>query len=371
MNPGSDIKKAITGLISTIGRASVPDRSALLGFDACIDTVVRVVKQRLEDNSSEYFGHTGEFGDFLRQLGDRSCGLELKTKVSRPGGNMVITANALGRLGVKADCIGTFGYPDIVTVFRNISPNCSLYSVAETITATALEFDVSKVIMFDPGSYNYLTWDIIRQVIGIDKLKQLVSGKKLVSFLNWSEIENSSAIWTGFLEEIFHDFSTDREITFFTDLSDCSRKSKDEIKGVAGILKMLKKHFRVILSLNVNESVIVAGALGIPYDTTDEVFMKNMHKACNVDVLLIHRIKDALACDDQEVVVCDTFFSGDPKILTGGGDNFNAGYCFSRYFDLSLFESLLLANSVAGYYVQEGYSPDINELLSYLYGIIL
>ena len=365
-----DMRNAAARIISAIKNTPAQESSALFGFDACIDTVVSVVRQRLGDNSSEYFGHTGEFGDFLRQLGDRSCGLELKTKVSRPGGNMVITANALGRLGIKADCIGTFGYPDIVPVFRNISPNCSLYSVAETITATALEFDVSKIIMFDPGPYNDLNWDTLVKVIGMNKLKQLASGKKLISFLNWSEIENSSAIWTSFLVEIFQEIHADMKITFFTDLSDCSRKSGDEIKGVAEILKMLKKHFRVILSLNVNESIIVAGALGIQSGSSDEIFMREMRSACNVDVLLLHRIKDALACDEKEIIGFDTFFSGDPKILTGGGDNFNAGYCFSVYFDMSLSDSLVLANAVAGFYVREGHSPDKEELLSFLRKIL-
>ena len=56
--------------------------------------------------------------------------------------------------------------------------------------------------MFDPGPYNSLTWDDIKNLLGIEKIRELISGKQLVSFVNWSEIENSSQIWKGVLVEI-------------------------------------------------------------------------------------------------------------------------------------------------------------------------
>ena len=59
--------------------------------------------------------------------------------------------------------------------------------------------------------------------------------------------------------------------------------------------------------------------------------------ACNVDELVIHRTKDALAYDGIAFDKCDTFFCNEPTILTGGGDNFNAGFCFSLFHDFDLF----------------------------------
>lgn len=362
-------KTVAADLVSVLKTAGNIEKSALLGFDACIDTLVSVVKNRHDDGSTEYFTSPGELGNVLTKLGSRSCGLELRTKISRPGGNMVITANALGRLGVKADCIGTFGYPEITPVFRTISPECSLHSVADTITATALEFDVSKVIMFDPGPYNHLQWGDIIKIISIDDMKSMAAGKKLISFLNWSEIEHSSVIWRSFLDNVFSSLPQDEKRMFFTDFSDCSRKSKSQIAEAVDILSMYRKYFKVVLSLNVNESMLVAKALAVPESASDENFMRNMHKACNVDILLIHRIKDALAYDGSELTSCDTFFTSEPKILTGGGDNFNAGFCYSTFFDIDLYGSLLLANAVAGFYVREGHSPDIDWLVNFLSGV--
>src|ERR1035437_7392606 len=183
---------AIPVVVYKLSQINTAERSAFLGFDACIDSIIRIVREKKGNEVTGYFTDSSQFGEFLINLDNKSCGVELQTKLSKIGGNMVITANALGNLGVKVECVGTFGLPEILPVFNTMSENCSLHTIGDTIFATALEFDNSKVIMFDPGPYNNLTWQDIKDIIGIEKIKQLVEGKQLVSFLNWSEIENSS-----------------------------------------------------------------------------------------------------------------------------------------------------------------------------------
>jgi len=361
--------KIITAIPSVISRLESDDsiaKNAFVGFDACIDYIMRVVREKSE-NSAEYFSSSEEFGNFLIGLDNKSCGVELQTKLSKIGGNMVIMSNALGNLMVKVECVGTFGFPEILPVFRTMSENCSLNTIAETISASALEFDKSKVIMFDPGPYNHLTWEGIKNTIGLDRLREMVTGKQLISFVNWSEIENSSEIWKGFLDDVF-DVSrkTDIKPFFFTDFSDCSRKSKSDIQVAINLLGRFSKHFKVHLSLNQNEAALIAKALEINANDADEVFIKSLYKVCNSDTLIIHRVNDAIAYDGKSFEQCDTFLCKDPKVLTGGGDNFNAGFCYSLFLDLNLFQSLLLANAVSGAYVKSGTSPDIDTLKKFL-----
>ena len=94
------------------------NHNAFLGFDACIDNLVRIVRDKEGNEISSFFSDSSEFGEFLISMDNKSCGVELQTKLSKIGGNMVITANALGNLGVNVDCAGTFGLPDILPVFR-------------------------------------------------------------------------------------------------------------------------------------------------------------------------------------------------------------------------------------------------------------
>ncbi len=361
------IKDPISQIIKKLNDRHGVAFKAFLGFDACIDNIVRVVKENNENSEHGFYTRSREFSEFLISKENRSCGIELHTSHSKTGGNMVITANALGKLGVKADCVGTFGFPEILPVFKSLSSNCTLHSVGETITATALEFNDSKFILFDPGPYNNLSWEGIKAILGIERIKQLLTGKDLISFLNWSEIQNSSQIWEGILEEIVPGIEPEaRARYFFTDFSDCSRKTKDEIKSAIDLLGKFRNYFKVVISLNQNEADLVAGAFDLKNIFTDEELAKKLFKIINSDVLVIHRPKDALAYDGMVFERCDTFFCEEPKILTGGGDNFNAGYCYSLLNDLSLFQSLLVANAVSGSYVKTGISPDLTDLTNFL-----
>jgi len=361
------ILDAIPEIVSNLRDNSKSVKTAFLGFDACIDNIVRVVKDRSENDGTNFFSDSNQFGKFLLDLDNKSCGLELQTKLSKIGGNMVITGNALGNLGVGVECLGTFGLPEILPVFRTMSPNCFLYTIGETITATALEFNNSKVIMFDPGPYNNLTWDGIKDRFGTDRIRELISGKQLISFVNWSEIENSSQIWEGFLNEILPAIGkTDAKPHFFTDFSDCSRKSKKEIQFALDLLGRFRNYFSVHISLNQNEAALIAGALDIHTYLSDEEFVRELFYMINSDVLVIHRTNDALAYDGISYTKCETFFCKEPKLLTGGGDNFNAGFCYSLFHYFDLFQSLLVANAVSGSYVKTGESPNVETLINFL-----
>ncbi len=362
--------EAIKIIVSRLQEKKTTKIHAFLGFDACIDNIVRVIKNKKENIDPEYYTNSRQFGEFLISRENKGCGIELQTQVSKIGGNMVITGNALGNLGIKVNCAGTFGLPDILPIFSSMSSNCTLHTVGETITTTALEFNDAKVMMFDLGPYDKLEWNVIKNQLGIDQIKQLILGKQLVSFLNWSEIQNSSQIWKGILDEVISSMSfSGVRPYFFTDFSDCSRRSKEEIQLAIALLGRFKKYFKIIISLNQNEAEIITKSLDLPDNDSDEGSIKMLHCHCGADELVIHRTKDALAYDGINFEKCDTFFCKEPAILTGGGDNFNAGFCFARIYDFDLFQSLIVANALSGYYVRYGKSPDVDNLIEFLKAI--
>jgi len=365
-----EIKNEIQLVISELQQMEIAEIHAFLGFDACIDNIVRIVKDKNDNNETRFFANSRQFGEFLISRENKSCGIELRTQQSKIGGNMVITGNALGNLGIKTQCIGTFGLPDIQPIFRSMSENCTLYTIGETITTSALEFNDAKVMMFDPGPYDKLDWNGIVDLLGVDMIIQLISGKQLVSFLNWSEIANSTDIWKCVLDEVlpFAKLSNVKPY-FFTDFSDCSRRTNEEIYLAIVLLGRFKNYFKIIVSLNQNEAEIIAHALNLSDIESDEKFIKMLFNACMTDILIIHRTKDALAYNGTTFEKCDTFFCEEPKILTGGGDNFNAGFCFSQFCNFDLFQSLIVANALSGYYVRTGKSPDVSKLIEFLYQI--
>jgi hypothetical protein len=363
----STIIDIIPSIVARLEETKNRGKTAFLGFDACIDNIAHIVRSKDEENVVSFFSDSDQFGKFLLGLENKSCGIELHTRLSKIGGNMVIMSNALGNLDVVTECIGTFGYPSILPVFMAMSPNCSLHTISDTITATALEFNNSKIIMFDPGPYDCLHWEGIKDTLGLETIKKMISGKELIAFVNWSEIENSSLIWKGFLDDVFPGtINTAYKPFFFTDFSDCSRRSKQEIRIAIDLLGKFRNYFKVHISLNQNEADLIAEALDLPENESDEYFIREIYRVCNSDILVIHRVNDALAFDGLTFVGCETFLCKDPVILTGGGDNFNAGFCYSMLNDFDLFQSLVVANAVSGSYVRNGISPDVDNLIKFL-----
>ncbi|MDQ6480522.1 hypothetical protein [Dyadobacter sp. LHD-138] len=94
-----------------------------LGFDGCIDSIVKIVKKQNADGSQLYFEDITDFGNYIVQKANRNFSLELKQELLKVGGNMPITANAFAKMGCKVDCVGALGLPDIHHIFQLMSPN--------------------------------------------------------------------------------------------------------------------------------------------------------------------------------------------------------------------------------------------------------
>ncbi|HAM09499.1 MAG: hypothetical protein A2X05_02330 [Bacteroidetes bacterium GWE2_41_25] len=107
------IIESIPIIINQLQQKRISNIKAFLGFDACIDNIVRVVRDKNGNTDTGFYTSSRPFGEFLISRENKSCGVELQTKLSKIGGNMVITVNALGNLDFKVDCVGTFGFPDI------------------------------------------------------------------------------------------------------------------------------------------------------------------------------------------------------------------------------------------------------------------
>ena len=59
-------------------------------------------------------------------------------------------------------------------------------------------------------------------------------------------------------------------------------------------------------------------------------------------------------------------FIEQPKISTGAGDHFNAGFCLGRVLGFSLEESLCTGCATSGYYVRTAHSPTAVELAEFV-----
>jgi sugar/nucleoside kinase (ribokinase family) len=343
-------------------------KTSTAGFDGFVDTIVRIIRSKEPGLPHTFFTTTSEFGAYIVGKGGTSFGLEVEERKIKLGGNMPIMAHALGTFGVHVNCIGALGYPEIHPVFKNISSNCHVYSFAGPGASTAFEFNDGKIMFAQMGELNSFGWEKIKQAVGLNTLLKLYESSDLLCVVNWSEIDMSSDIWKGVLKDIFPCYDTQsRNQTALFDLSDFSKRSPEAIREALGLIREFSVHARVTLSLNKNETRNIFELLyhQPPVDDFFEMGTQ-MFERLGVEILLLHSPKEAIAIDHNGVFSSPTFFVEQPKISTGAGDHFNAGFSAARLLKMDLRRSLVFANAVSASYVKTGVSPHLSEVAAFL-----
>ena len=362
---GDKIQGIVEGICKSMN--SLDCVKAVVGFDGFVDCILRVVKNKEVTGKSQYFESMREFGEYLIDKSGKSCSLELNEVATKIGGNMPIMANTLGSLGIKTDCIGAMGYPDVDPLFKTMSGSCTLHTIAKPGYTTALEFNDGKVMLGQMDSLNRLTWDMVKDYLGMENIRNMFLKSNLICMVNWSELDCTTSIWEGILEDVMPHHTPNKNQIMFFDLSDCSKRSRKEILQALELIKRFSTNFKVVFGLNENEARLVYNALKDNADTCDiGLIGDTIYSAMGIDVIVIHPVKCSMAWTASGIFKAQTLFVNKPKISTGGGDNFNAGLCAGLLMGLDPEASLIMANSTSAYYVKNGCSPSLLQLVDFI-----
>ncbi|WP_373521678.1 hypothetical protein [Aquiflexum sp.] len=342
------------------------DQSIMIGFDGYVDSLYGVIHKK-SGTEKQLFKDISGFADHIKGLSGKSGQVELSLKEIKIGGNSPIMSQAMGALGFQVHCLGTLGFPKILPVFEDLNPNIQVHSLENPGQSDAFEFQDGKLIFSDCGSFDDFNWKKIKERIGLDELKKIYLGSHLVAAVDWVNLPHASNIWQGLLEEIVKPNGSIGK-KFFFDLCDPSRKSNEEIREALQIISRYSEFGEVTLGLNENETNLVFEALEYPgkKESSTEEKGKAIFDNLTIACLLIHPVNRSFAITQKGVVEVAGKLVEEPNILTGGGDNFNAGYVLGCLLDLEMKERLLLGMGCSGAYIQNGKSPDLSELSQYL-----
>jgi hypothetical protein len=344
------------------------DKRVFVGFDGFVDTIKKAVKQK-RNFKTEYYNTLREFSERIYAATGKSGQIEMVTQKIKLGGNAPILSNTLGRLGISSFCLGSFGYPERHSVFSTMSEKCNIISVLNPGESDAIEFEDGKMIFSELSVFDHYDWQYIKKKTDIEQLRKAVAECNLLAFVDWVNLPHASDIWEGILTDIIKP-SGKKDYLFLFDLCDPSKKTTEEIDEVLDLMSCFSSYGKVTLGLNENETLRIWSAINGSYEKSKLPDVKEagdfLYKTMNIDCLLIHPIDRTIAFHQRETLELQGRLVRKPKVLTGGGDNLNAGYCLGLLSGFPLPQCMLLGMAASGSYIQNGTSPDIEAILEYL-----
>ncbi|MAK45839.1 MAG: sugar kinase [Opitutae bacterium] len=347
------------------------DKQSIVGLDGFVDKIVTPVDKR--HGMGEQFDAVetiADLGSRISAAAGKSANLELFPRFEKLGGNGPIMANALLSLGLSVRYVGALGNPVVHPVFEEFARKTNAISLTEPGITTAMEFKDGKIMLGNMVSLEKIDYSQIVQAAGEGPFLDLLSKCDLVSIVNWTMIPKMTSILQHLADNVLPNLPPKDNRSFFFDLTDPAKRSKEDILEVLKVISRFQSYAETTLGLNYNETLQVCETLGLATGDKSEDSLKKMateiRRHLEIACVVAHPVDSAACATKDGSWWSEGPFTDNPKITTGAGDHFNAGFCAARLSGFSPLSSLALATCTSGHYVRTAESPTTNQVIELL-----
>jgi len=343
---------------------------ALIGFDAAVDWLYSVVRERSSPDEYVSFPLIETFGEKVCSAAGKSALIELDPKRKKIGGNGPIMALALVAHSDKISCIGPFGDP-LDEAFEPLQAKAHrLYSIGQPAVTHALEFEDGKIMLPVLTGFKGVHRAALNDRIGCRRLIEEISESRLIALVNWSSLPHLSDIFSYLTDEILPECQPDPKRIYFFDLADTHKHGPKKVREVINQIAAFTPFGKTVLGMNLNEATQVAAAINLPEPSPHlDSLVEAAHAIqgySGVHTVVIHPLEGAVGADPQQYTSVVGPFCAMPSITTGAGDHFNAGFCLGFALEWSLVECLEFGVLTSGCYVRSGQSPTFTDIQHFL-----
>ena len=347
--------------------------SCFCGFDGFVDEVVHTVDRRFDAERYSRIQTLTEYGRRIANGSGLSINIEIVPVDKKLGGNGPIFANALKQFGAGITYIGSVGKDAIDPVFADLAQGSTVIGIADPGRTDAMEFSDGKIIRSKLTALNDVSWESVLERVGLSAFVDYMDAADLISFNNWTMLPHMTALWKGILQEAVPAMRSDkREKILFFDLADPEKRTKEDLLEALEHIRLFEQSgFHTILGLNKKEACEIAEALDCCViesyrDFPLEELALALYGRLGLSRLVVHPVDRAACVVDGEYCEVEGPFCPNPKLTTGAGDNFNAGFIFGCLQRYEPEDCLLLGTATSGYYVRNALSPHLDEVRAFL-----
>lgn len=347
------------------------EKRALVGIDGFVDKIVHPVDQR--SGPGDQFSAIptiAEFGARISSASGMSANIEFAPVVDKLGGNGPIMANAQSSLGMNVRYVGALGKKSIHPVFEEFAQRTRAVSLTDPGVTHAAEFNDGKIMFGSMASLDDINYGTILEAMGENGLAEAFSQSDSIAMVNWTMIPYLSDVFRDFLGKLLPSLPENPERIFFFDLADPEKRSREDLREVLDIFSQFERFGKVILGLNHREAEQVDTLLGfehLPKNPENlQIMAARIRETLKLDTVVVHPVECAVCATSEGTYHAEGPLCEKPKITTGAGDHFNAGFVTARTLGLSPIAALTLAVSTSGYYVRTAESPSLEDLRQFI-----
>ncbi|MCC7518294.1 MAG: hypothetical protein IT578_03815 [Verrucomicrobiae bacterium] len=345
----------------------------VIGLDGFVDQILRVVDQRSSDGTTTFIPTIAEWGKRVQAAGGKSTKFEMSVVQMKLGGNGPIMASALAAFGLPLTCVGNLGWPQPHAVFQPMAGACRLATLAEASFTDAVEFEDGKIMLSRQEASARVNWESLCAAFGgLAGVQQLFDEATFVALNNWAALPHMSAIWERLQAEVCPRLapSTEGSRRLFLDLADPQFCTAADLRRALEIAGGFTRFYDVTLGLNQKEAAELLHAFGSKLPGDDHAWCRDAGRALReklgVARVVVHAVAFATAATASDTPVVEGPFAARPKISTGAGDHFNAGFSLALLLGGTLEECLQCGVATSGFYVRTAKSPTLDDLRAFL-----
>ncbi len=331
---------------------------AVLGLDGFVDRIAH----RAAGPDGRQFETMDEMARFLASRKENSAYLSLDGVQARPGGNMPNTALALMAMGAQCTCVGTLGFPSVSEAFEPLKAGAGVVSYGEPGFCLAVEFDACKLFLSDNGGMAGMTYEAFLRRAGETKLMKALEGADVLALLNWGEVPEMRALWRGIAEGLLPTLAKKPRYVF-CDTADMTHRTGEEIEDLLETLRLLRRQARTVLSVNDGELASLTDKADLMPGGELRDRARALYETESVDLLVHHSLRYARVFGPEGEETLATRLAEQPVLLTGGGDNFNAGFMLGLLAGLSPNGCLMTGNAASSCYVRRGRCANLSDIV--------
>jgi len=343
-----------------------------VGFDGFVDHIIAVVAKRESPTQYAAIPTIADFGGRISAAAGKSANFELVIKQSKIGGNGPIMANALCSYDYQVTAIGVLGGDSIDPVFAPLASRAvRTISLGPPAVTDALEFSDGKLMLGKLLPMDAVTYERLLAKLGADGLKAAFHDADGIATVNWTMSLGMTEIWNRLADEVLPGLRSDRP-RWFIDLADPAKRTISDLQAAIAAMKKLQRHVDVVLGMNEMECRQVLHALGRAWpDAKDDLAASRagceaVKAATGLSMTVCHMVKSAAVAWDGGSAAANGFFEPKPKITTGAGDHFNAGFFAAVLAGISPDLAIQIGAATSGTYVRSAVSPARAQVAAFL-----